>query len=181
MSTKIEATIEELYAVEGKAELVNGEIVYMSPTGILPNYAAGEIFASLRDYAKRTGQGRAVTDNAGFEVNLPHRKSFSPDAAYYIRQATGGNFFKGAPVFAVEVRSKSDYGRKAEEAMKRKRADYFAVGTLVVWDVDVLREELVRVYRADEPDEPHTFRRGEMADAEPAVPGWCMNVDELFQ
>ncbi len=39
MSTKVEATIEDLYKVEGKAELVNGEIILMSPTGGLPSYA----------------------------------------------------------------------------------------------------------------------------------------------
>jgi Uma2 family endonuclease len=44
MSTKVEATIEDLYKVEGKAELVNGEIILMSPTGILPGYAGDEIF-----------------------------------------------------------------------------------------------------------------------------------------
>ena len=33
MSTKVEATIEDLYKVEGKAELVNGEIVEMPLTG----------------------------------------------------------------------------------------------------------------------------------------------------
>ena len=36
MSTKVEATIEDLYKVKGKASLVNGEIVQMSPTGGLP-------------------------------------------------------------------------------------------------------------------------------------------------
>ena len=54
MSTKTEATIEDLYKVEGKAELVNGEIVYMSPAGGRPGYAAQEISFSLRDYARRT-------------------------------------------------------------------------------------------------------------------------------
>ena len=33
MSTKVEATIDDLYKVEGKAELVNGEIILMSLTG----------------------------------------------------------------------------------------------------------------------------------------------------
>ena len=33
MSTKVGATIEDLYKVEGKAEIVKGEIVPMSPTG----------------------------------------------------------------------------------------------------------------------------------------------------
>jgi len=36
MSTKTRATIEDLSRVEGKAELVNGEIVLMSPTGGVP-------------------------------------------------------------------------------------------------------------------------------------------------
>jgi hypothetical protein len=40
MSTKTRATIEDLYKVEGKAELVNGEIVYMAPTGGIPGRAA---------------------------------------------------------------------------------------------------------------------------------------------
>ncbi len=54
MSTKVEATIEDLYRVEGKAELVNGEILHMSPTGGLPHYAAREITVSLQHYEKST-------------------------------------------------------------------------------------------------------------------------------
>ena len=59
-------------------------------------------------------------------------------------------FFEGAPVFAVEVRSEGDYGPRAEAAMARKRSDYFAAGTLVVWDVDLLSEDVVNVYRASD-------------------------------
>lgn len=180
MSTKVEATIEDLYNVEGKAEIVNGEIVHMSPTGDLPSSAGGEIFASLRDHTRRTGVGRAVPDNAGFHVDLPNRKSFSPDAAYYTGQRSCMKFFEGAPVFAAEVRSDGDYGPAAERKMARKRADYFAAGTLVVWDVDLLGVDVIRSYGADEPNKPRIFRRGEIADAEPAVPGWTMSVDELF-
>ncbi|HEX8634305.1 MAG TPA: Uma2 family endonuclease [Pyrinomonadaceae bacterium] len=179
MSTKTEATIEDLYQVEGKAELVNGEIIHMSPTGGIPNYAASEIFVSLRHYAKRTKAGYPVSDNAAFVVNLPGRKSFSPDAAFYIGEITM-KFYEGAPVFAAEVRSEGDYGPKAESEMARKRADYFAAGTQVVWDVDLLSESVVRVYSATEPDRPRIYRRGETAEAEPAVPGWEMAVDDLF-
>jgi hypothetical protein len=49
-----------------------------------------------------------------------------------------------------------------------------------VWDVDVLREELIRVYRASDPANPTIYRRGETAEAEPAIPGWRFPVDELF-
>jgi Uma2 family endonuclease len=180
MSTKVTATIEDLYKEPGKAELVNGEIIRMPPTGNEPGYAGDEIFVSLREHSRQTGRGLAIGDNKGFRVNLPQRESFSPDAAYYTGPLTGMKFFEGAPVFAVEVRSEGDYGPKAEEKMAQKRADYFLAGTLVVWDVDLLSEDVVKVYRADDPVTPTIYRRGDMAEAEPAVPGWRMAVDDLF-
>jgi len=179
MSTKVEATIEDLYKVEGKAELVNGEIVEMAGTGGLPHYAAREITRSLAAYEKMIRNAFAIADNAVFVVNLPHRKSFSPDAGFYIGEITM-KFFQGAPVFAVEVRSENDYGPRAERQMAKKRADYFAAGTLVVWDVDLLSDDVVRVYRANDPERATIFRKGQLAEAEPAVPGWAMAVSDLF-
>jgi hypothetical protein len=38
----------------------------------------------------------------------------------------------------------------------------------------------VRVYRAANPEAPTRYYRGEIAEAEPAVPGWKMPVDDLF-
>ena len=140
MDARREATVEDLYHVpeNGKAELVNGELVLMSAAGGLHGYVAGEIFASLHDYAKRTGRGIALPDNVGFIVNLPHRRSFSPDVAFWNGAPLTRKFPEGAPIFAVEVRSDEDYGPAAERAMAAKRADYFAAGTLVIWDVDGL-------------------------------------------
>ena len=183
MSTKANATIEDLYRVpdNGKAEIVNGEVVLMSPTGAAPNFAAGEIFASLREFSRRTKSGRAVTDNAGFKVSLPHRESFSPDAAFYVGKVSGMRFFEGAPVFAAEVRSENDYGPNAEREIAQKIADYFAAGTQVVWDVDLLGEDTIKVYRVSDPNNPTIYRRGGIAEAEPAVPGWTITVDELFE
>ncbi len=181
MPMKRKANVEDLYRVpeDGKAELVNGELILMAPTGGLPGYAAAEIFASLREYSRHAQRGYALADNVGFLVDLPHRGSFSPDAAYYMGELRM-QFLEGAPVFAVEVRSEGDYGRAAEREMADKRADYFLAGTLVVWDVDLLSDEVVRVYRGSNPEEPVIYRRGEIAEAEPAVSGWTMAVDELF-
>ena len=181
MNIKTRATIEDLYKVEGKAELVNGEIVHMPPTGDDPGYAGDEIYVSLRKYAKRLKRGRAFADNKGFHVHLPHRESFSPDAAYHVGPRTGMRFLEGAPIFAVEVRSEYDYGPAAERTIAEKRADYFACGTLVVWDVDLLSEDVIKSYKASAPEHPVIFRRGETADAEPAVPGWRMLVNDLFE
>ena len=179
MSTKVEATIEDLYKVEGKAELVNGEIILMSPTGGLPGYAGDKILSSLFAYSERRKFGLAVGDNKAFVVNLPNRRSFSPDVAFHVGEITM-KFFEGAPIFAVEVRSEGDYGPRAERGMAKKRADYFAAGTLVVWDVDLLGADVVRVYRASDPTTATIYRLSEIAEAEPAVPEWTMPVDDLF-
>lgn len=177
--TNAEATVEDLYGVEGKAELVNGEIILMSPTGGLPAYAVREIVSSLREYEKATKSGYAVQDNTGFVVNLPRRKSFSPDAAFYKGKLKMG-FLDGAPVFAVEVRSEGDYGARSEKRIREKVADYFAAGTLVVWDVDLLSDDVIKKYDARDPERPIIFRRGETANAEPALKDWKMKVDDLF-
>ena len=182
MSTSTEATVENLYQLpeDGKAEIVNGELVIMPPTGFLPHRASFKISMSLYEYEQNHGGGYAIGDNAGFIVNLPNRRSFSPDAAFYKGEPTGGKFLNGAPVFAVEVRSEGDYGAAAEQALAAKRADYFAAGTVVVWDVDVLRDKVVRVYRVSDPDNPIIYQSGDIAEAEPAVPGWTIPVDSFL-
>jgi Uma2 family endonuclease len=134
------------------------------------------LFAGLRDYARATKSGHAFTDGAGFIVNLPNRRSFSPDVAFAVVREWTGKLFDGAPLFAVEVRSEGDYGSAAERTMAAKRADYFAAGALVVW---VLDEQLVRAYRHSDPVTPAVYRRGDVAEAEPAVPGWSMPVEDL--
>jgi Uma2 family endonuclease len=179
MVSRDKTLLDELMETPGKAEIINGEIVRMSPTGGRPMYAAREIAVSLRDHEMKTGVGVSVIDNAGFRVNLPDRQSFSPDAAYYTGDLDMG-FLEGAPVFAAEVRSENDYGPRAEREMAEKRADYFAAGTLVVWDVDLMYDEAVYVYRASDPATPTVYKRGEIAEAETAVPGWSMPVDDLF-
>ena len=181
MSTKVRATIEDLYSLpdNAKAEIVDGEIILMSPTGEMPGRAGGSIYVSLRQHEGKT-PGRAYPDNVGFRVNLPNRESFSPDVAWYTGPSRGMKFAEGAPVFAAEVRSEYDYGPIAEQLMAAKRSDYFAAGTLVVWDVDLLGRDVIRCYDANNPDAPRVFSRGNLADAEPAVPGWRMPVDELF-
>ena len=182
MKTVSRATVDDLYRVpdNAKAELVGGELVRMSPTGTLPSAASGAIYASLRQHQRTHGGGRAYAENTGFLVNLPHRRSLSPDAAFHRDTCLSMKFADGAPVFAAEVRSEGDYGPRAEDELADNRADYFAAGTLVVRDVDLLGEDVVRLYRASSP-EPTIYRRGQTAEAEPAVPGWRMAVDELFE
>ncbi len=178
VSNTTAALIAELSTIQGKAEIIKGRVVQMSPRGRKPGRASARICASLLAVEKSAG-GFAYPDNVGFLVDLPHRKSFSPDASFST-EAPDMDFGKKAPIFAAEVRSENEYVPTAEKEIKAKRADYFATGTLVVWDVDSLNDDVVRVYRANAAEEPTIYRKGNEAEAEPAVPGWSMPVDELF-
>src|SRR5437763_435964 len=146
MATAARATLDDLYRTEGKAELIGGRIVQYMATGIRPSEVAGNIYVSLRAYIARTKRGRAFTDNLGYAIpELPSgRESFSPDASYYDGPLPANlmRFVEGPPTFAAEVRSENDYGDAAEAEMAAKRADYFAAGTLVVWDVDPVGETI---------------------------------------
>ncbi|MFN4257869.1 MAG: Uma2 family endonuclease [Gemmataceae bacterium] len=176
------ATLDDLLRAPGKAELIGGRIVELMPTGRRPNRIAARIFRSLDDYAQAQGVGEAYTDNMGFAVpELPSgRESFSPDASYFMGPFPDDpmRFVQGPPTFAVEVRSEYDYGPTAEADIAAKRDDYFAAGTQMVWDVDPIAETIT-AYQAGAA-KPRLFRRGDTADAEPAVPGWRMAVDEIF-
>lgn len=176
----IEALFTQLASTEGKAELIDGEIVLMSPTGPWPGYAGDRIFISLFNYTQITKIGIACSDNKIFRVRMPRRQSFSPDAAYFIGTKKAMKYYDGAPTFAVEVRSAGDYGPRADREIAAKRAEYFAAGTLVVWDVDLLSRDVVKVFRQDSPDLPVIYRPGDTAEAEPAVPGWTMAVNDLL-
>jgi len=183
MVTQHEATIEDLHRTrdDGKYELVDGRLVRMSPTGARPGHVAIVIAFHLMLYQQETGHGIAFGDNVGFIVDLPQRRSFSPDAAYtFHADIESDDFVSGAPDFAVEVRSKGDYGRAMDAEYAAKRADYFAARTQIVWDVDP-QKQTISSYRVGDPNTPRIFERGAIADAEPALPGWRVPVDELFR
>lgn len=183
-SSPATATLDDLYAVEGKAELIAGRIVTFMPSGDAPSQAAFEIAVKLRAYAQVSGAGKAYADGVGYALGRPladGRQSFCPDASYYVGAGPKNRmrFIDGVPVLAVEVRSQGDYGEAAEERLAGKRADYFEAGTEVVWDVDPLART-VAVYRSASPEQPDLFSAGQTADAERALPGFNVAVDDIF-
>jgi hypothetical protein len=173
------ATVGDLYRLphHQKAELVRGELMMMSPTATCRAARPARSWSPCgitRDEPAPDGPTRTMPRSCTADPSAPTWPST-------LVCGPGGVSSKGAPRFAVEVRSESDYGLRAERAMAEKRGDYFAAGTEVVWDVDVLREECAMVYRASVPEHPAVYQRGEKAEAEPALPGWRLAVDSLFE
>ncbi|MEO6810698.1 MAG: Uma2 family endonuclease [Isosphaeraceae bacterium] len=182
-ATPASATLAALARTSGKAELIGARIVPLLPTGRQPSRIAFRIARSLDDYSEASGRGEAYADNTGFIVPklASGRQSFAPDASYKFGPFSANEMrcLDGAPVFAVEVRSEHDYGPAAEAQMAAKRADYFEAGTAIVWDVDPL-SETVYAYQADSSESPVIYQRGDVADAEPALPGWRITIDQVF-
>jgi hypothetical protein len=73
MGTRTRASIQDLYRVpeNAKAEVVNGELILMSPTGSRPGRAATRIATSLSNHEDINDGSHAFGDNVGFLVDLP--------------------------------------------------------------------------------------------------------------
>ena len=178
------ATLDDLMKVEGKAELIAGRIVTFMPSGYWPVAIAKRILLTLEKYVENGASGTVVPDPVayGFDQPLPSgRQSFCPDISFYTGRMPKKHmgYIRGFPIFAVEVRSKSDYGPAMDREYEEKRNDYFTAGTEIVWDVDP-EAETIAAYRAGDPATPIVYRLGDVADAEPVLPGWRLSVDELF-
>ena len=173
---------EALARSEGKTEIVNYRLVTEIMPGRDSANAAQEIFVSIRAHLRqRRLPGFAAADGYDYKVHGGAHQSFRPDASYDVGPSPGMNLPERAPRFAAEVRSVGDYGPAAEDMIRCKRENYFDAGTLVVWDVDRERDDGVRLFRDGDAETPATvFRRGELAHAEPVVPGWTTPVDDLF-
>jgi Uma2 family endonuclease len=176
------ATVEDLLRVEGKAELIGGRIVRIMPSGEEHGVVSLDIARKLAGHLDHNPSGRAYPDNVTFRVPelLSGRETFSPDVAFIAGKRPRGNTgaVEAPPDFAVEVRSENDYGRAAEKELSLKRADYFEAGTQVLWDVD---PEAKTITKYSKDGGVTVFGVGLQADAEPAVPGWTLDVAWLFR
>jgi|EndMetStandDraft_3_1072993.scaffolds.fasta_scaffold47671_2 Uma2 family endonuclease len=179
MLMKRQTTFDDLDHVEGLAEIVNGEIVMLPPKDFRHTRASMYISDCLVEYEVRTQLGWTFITGAHYRALLPHRMSFCPDVSFY-QPSKIGKSEDGSLALAVEIRSAGDYGLVAERTMAAKRADYFAAGTKVVWDVDIRKEGWIRSYRAEEPTSPLVFKQGDYAHAEPALMNWSMCVSGLM-
>ena len=117
MATKARVTAEDLWRLgEGdtRRELVNGEIVEMTPAGGIHGEVMARIARRLVEYVERHG-GKVVAGDVGFVLNLPYdpERVRAPDVAFVatdrlLEGRLPQGFVRVAPDLAVEVLSPSD-------------------------------------------------------------------------
>jgi Uma2 family endonuclease len=130
-------TAQQLFEMpdQERFELVQGELVPMSPPGFDHGCIVLDVAAALREFVQ-AGKLGMVAVEAGFCVSHDPDTVRSPDVAFVraARIPPGGvrAFFQGAPDLAVEVISPSD---RASEVIS-KAQDWLQSGCTVVWVID---------------------------------------------
>jgi Uma2 family endonuclease len=170
-------TDEELMALpdDGKYELVDGELLHMSPAGGRHSDTTIAVSSRLHAFVRERKLGRVFEGQAGYR--LPDGNLRSPDVSFVAAGRLPGGVPKGflhlAPDLVVEVLSPSD--RAGDVA--HKVGEYLALGVKLLWVIDPEKVTAV-VYAPGTP--PRTVRRDGALDGEDVLPGFSCPLAELF-
>ena len=130
----------------------------MSPTGDMPGDAGGcDLRAAFVNTRKNLAGVHTPTTSAFLVEFAKSQIVLSGRGLLHWPAHADEVFARGARCLRSKFVVKVTMVRAAEREMAEKRADYFAAGTKVVWDVDLLSEDVVRVYRAESPDAADRF------------------------
>ena len=162
-------------------EVIRG-VLYVTATPTFPHqYAVGEIFSFLREFARRHGLGLALV--APFNIRLPERiaEPIAPDVMFFRKgnePRDDGSDFQGIPDLVVEVLSPST--RRRDQTVKL--AAYRDAGVSEYWIADP-RARTVAVYglSADRTSYAELGRYGKEDEVASALlPGLRVPVTEIF-
>ncbi len=167
-------------------EVIDGELIPMTPQGLSSSDVAHTLYDSLREFVVLGKLGR-VRMEAAFALDVEPKSgwvkgSLVPDVAFVstekVREQkekhSQENVFRVPPDLAVEVVSPTDGFSDMERKVKR----YLSYGVPVVWLIDP-QNRFVRVYSPDQP-EGHTLAESETLTGAPVLPGWSMQLSDLF-
>lgn len=160
-------------------EVVDGRRVENAPMGAPEAILATWLVVRMANFADAHDLGQAVGE-ALFDLRPAVNRNRRPDAAFvsYGRWAKGRRLgeveaWPVVPDLVVEVVSPSNL---ASDLMIKVR-EYFRAGVRLVWLIYPALDE-VHAYQA--PGESRLFGRGDVLVAEPVLPGFRLDVSELF-
>ena len=171
-------TAQQLFETPGleRFELIDGELVPMSPPGFDHGCIVLDIAAALREFVQFRKLGLVAVES-GFCVSHDPDTVRSPDVAFVRaeRIPPGGvrAFFQGAPDLAVEVISPSD---RASEVIS-KAQDWLQSGCIAVWVIDP-ETKTVSVYS----NRPQTLflSAADTLTCEELLPGFRLPIAQVF-
>lgn len=157
-----------------RMELVDGNIIVMSPSGYQSDEVAAEIVAQLRNWVRPRRLGRVAASSAGFI--LPNSNVRAPDASFVQAdklKRSSENYVQVVPDLTFEVKSKSD----SLKSLREKIQEFLELGTQVSVLVDP-RTRTMEVYRLGQA--AIVLQDGDVLTVPDLLPGWQLAVEEVW-
>jgi Uma2 family endonuclease len=183
MTTRVRMTADDLWRLgtgEVRRELVDGEVIEMTPAGGIHGRIVARMCRRLAEHVEVRGGGEVVVGDVGFVLTLPTdpERVRAPDVAFVsLERLPDGRlpqgFVTGAPDLAVEVLSPRDNPLEVQQKVR----DYLEAGARLVWVV-APQARSVTVYRADA--SARLVREPESLDGEDVLPGLTVSLADLF-
>ncbi|MBI4790891.1 MAG: Uma2 family endonuclease [Chloroflexi bacterium] len=172
-------TAEELYAMGdiGPCELVQGEIVNMTPTGDKHGNIESNFDVALKQFVRQHKLGHVRVGEVGIVTGRNPDNVRGADVAfisnerYAQRQSSG--YLDVAPDLVVEVLSPNDRWTEVME----KLGEYFSIGVRLVWVVEP-KTESVFAYRSLT-DVRH-FAKCDSLPGDDVLPGFVIKVEDVL-
>ena len=181
MDVKTLLTADDLLEMSdaGRAELVRGELVKMTPSGGEHGTLTVEIAARLLNFVKPRGMGRFFGAETGIFTSRDPDTIRAVDAMYVSNERLAQvedltKFLNVAPDLVVEVVSPTDRWSEVEE----KVAESLDIGVRLVWVLNP-KTRSIHIYRPS--SEVRRILESDTLDGEDVLPGFAVSVKELFE
>ena len=187
MRTIVESRIgllsaDDLYAMPehgGRNELVQGELIKMSPASTKHGSIAMRLAGHLWNFVVPNDLGELYAAETGFMLTQNPDTVRAPDVAFILREripdegvpVTG--FWAIAPDLVGEVISPHDRSSDVQQKVN----DYLAAGVRLIWLVDP-QTQTVTVYQSRE--QVHILLINDSLDGADVLPGFSLPLTVLF-